>query len=222
MTYVESSRQIQIAVAPLINGPARRFMRFIKLVLAALSITTLLCGCEAAAPSPMSAKADERSSKAPSNTVQWVESYDGMLALRLAVASQAVADGDAIKVTAQIRNTGQTPITVLRPFGDWYFAAAVGLKIWTDKRRIRYSGDTPGYEIGASAFAVVAPGAVIEDHIELTTHHFAGIEAKGTYHLRYDYSYDGRWDATAAVDGSDVSGVWRGTICSREVPVTRE
>jgi hypothetical protein len=39
--------------------------------------------------------------------------------------------------------------------------------------------------------------------------------------LRYDYSYDGIWDAAAAAGKSDVAGAWRGAICSREVQVTR-
>ena len=146
---------------------------------------------------------------------QWVDSDDGKLAMRL-TSSQTVTAGVSIKITAQIRNTGKAPITLLRPFGDWYDAKARGIKIWDDKRRIPYSGAKADYDVRSDGFAVVAPGAMIEDQIELTMHNFSGIEAPGTYSLRYDYSYDGGWDKTAGVRDA-----WRGKISSREVHVTR-
>ena len=99
-----------------------------------------------------------------------------------------MTDGISIKITAQIRNNGQAPITMLRPFGDSYLAKAVGIKIWDHKHRIRYSGPNVTYVIDADAFAVVEPGETSEDRIELSTDNFAGIEARGTYYLRYDYS----------------------------------
>ena len=152
--------------------------------------------------------------------VQWVDSDDGKLALRL-TSSQTVTDGVSIKITAQIRNTGKAPITLLRPFGDWYDAKARGIKIWDDKRRIRYDGPTGDYDVLSDGFAVVAPGAMIEDHIELTMADFAGIEAPGTYSVRYDYSYNGVWDKTAAVGENGIRDAWRGKISSREVQATR-
>ena len=176
----------------------------------------------AAVSSPEAAPADEPPSKVLPSAVHWVDTDCGLLALRLSTSAQTVTKGVPIKITAQIRNTGKMPITVLRPFGDWFLAKAAGIKIWDDKRRIRYSGPTPGYVIGADAFAVLAPGATIEDHIELTTDNFAGIETPGTYTFRYDYSYDGRWDDTAAAGESGIRGAWRGTISSREVQVTRK
>ncbi len=175
----------------------------------------------AAVFSPEAAPADEPPSKVVPSAVEWVDADGGLLALRLSVSAQTVTKGVPVKITAQIRNTGKMPVTVLRPFGDWYHAKASGIKIWDDKRRIRYSGPTPGYVIGADAFAVLAPGATIENHIELTTDNFAGIETPGSYTLRYDYSYDGCWDETAAAGKSGIRSAWRGTITSREVRVTR-
>lgn len=152
--------------------------------------------------------------------VQWVDSDDEKLALRLS-STQTVTDGASIRITVQIRNTGKAPITLLRPFGDWYDAKARGIKIWDNKRQIPYSGPTGDYDVRSDGFAIVAPGATIEDHIDLTMQDFAGIEAPGTYSFRYDYSYNGVWDKTAAVGKNGVRDAWRGNICSREVQVTR-
>jgi len=96
------------------------------------------------------------------------------------------------------------------------------MKIWDGKRKILYSGTTPGYELGAGAFAVLGPGEAVEDKLELTADNFTGIERPGRYTLRYDYSHDGGWDDAAAAGNSGIRNVWRGTIISREVQVVRE
>jgi hypothetical protein len=195
-------------------------MRSVRLSLAALSVLTLACGCDAKDRAVVAAAVDEPSGADASNDVHWVEADDGLLALRLSLASQTVKGGP-IKITAQLRNAGAAPIAVLRPFGNRYFAEAAGMKVWNQQRRIRYSGETPGYELGASAFAVIPPDGTIEDQLDLTANNFAGIEKPGTYFLRYDYSYDGQWDSAAARHESGIRDVWRGTISSREIRITR-
>lgn len=194
----------------------------ITLCLAKLCVLTLFCGCDAGVHAPVAASADEPPGHDASSDVQWIDADGRLLALRLSPASQTVAKGASIKITAQLRNTGTAPITVLRPFGDRYFAKAAGMKVWNHERRILYSGATPTYPLGPSAFAVIPAGATIEDHLELTTDDFAGIEEPGTYDLRYDYSYDGRGDSTAAAGESGIRGAWHGTISSREILVTRK
>jgi len=179
----------------------------LKAALAPLLLTMVMGGCGSPTESPSPA---------------WVTSDDGKLALRLSVISQRVTANENIQVAAEIRNASQQKIMVLRPFGDWYAAKAVGMKIWDAERQIRYTGPTPDYVIGADAFAVIGPGEVIEDELELTTDNFAGIGPPRRYTLRYDYSYDGQWDATAAAGKSGISDAWRGTISSREVQFFRE
>lgn len=195
----------------------------IRSLVAILSIATFASGCDVAGPtSPTPIRVEESAPGSLPGAVQWVDSDDGLVALRLLVPSRKLAADSPIQVTAQLRNTGQSPITVLRPFGDSYVAKAVGMKIWDDQSRIRYTGPNVTYVIGANAFAVVGPGETIEDQLELTIDNFAGIEAPGTYTLRYDYSYDGQWDATAARGNSGIRDAWRGTISSREVQLLRE
>src|SRR4029453_14988658 len=165
-----------------------------KTTLAALLLTTIMQGC-----------------RSPPGDPPWVTSDDGLLALRLAAVSQSAAASEDVQVVAQIRNASQQKLTILRPFGDWYTARAIGMKIWDGERQIPYTGPAVTYVIGASAFAVIGPGEGGEEKLELTIDNFAGFERPGRYTLRYDYSYDGHWDTTAAAGNSGIAGAWRGT-----------
>jgi len=78
-----------------------------------------------------------------------------MLSLRLSVVSERVKANENIHVTAEIRNASQQKITVLRPFGDWYAARAIGMKSWDGERQGRYAGPAVTYVIGANAFVVI-------------------------------------------------------------------
>ena len=183
------------------------------IALAPLLLTMVVGGCAPRTDSPSSAPGPA------GNT--WVTSDDGLLALRLSVMTPRVKAKEDILVAAELRNVSQQKLTVLRPFGDHYTARAVGMKIWDGARQFRYTGPALTYVIGSSAFAVIGPGEVVEDKMEITGN-FAGIELPGRYTLRYDYSYDGYWDWTAAAGKSGISNAWRGTISSREVQVFRK
>ena len=183
----------------------------------------ILAGCTSPAAMPPDQRATAvTESDLPKGETAWVTSDDGILALRLSAKSQQLAAGESIQVVATIRNLSQQKVTILRPFGDWYAAKAVGMKIWDAEHQIRYTGATVTYVIGADAFAVLAPDETIEDQLELTIDNFAGIETPGPYTLRFDYSYRGQWDATAAAGNSGISNAWRGTISSREVEILRK
>lgn len=152
---------------------------------------------------------------------QWVLSDDKQLALRLSSVAQTIVGAEQIQVVAQLRNTGNFRVTVLRPFGDWYAAQAAGLKVWDRKQRIAYSGPNASYVIGADAFTALGPGEVVEERLTLISENFA-VGSTGEYTLRFDYSYQGQWDVTAAAGNSGIRDAWRGTICSREVRVLRK
>jgi hypothetical protein len=188
-----------------------------------LLVTMLISGCDAPVEPASSAPAVAKPNSRPALAVNsWVTSNDGKLELRFSVISPRVKANESIQAVAEIRNASQQRITVLRPFGDWYSAEALGMKIWDGERQITYSGPTPGYVIGSDAFAVIGPGEIAKDRLELTTDNFAGTGPPGQYSLRYDYSYDGQWDDTAASGNSGISDAWRGTISSREIQVFRE
>jgi hypothetical protein len=188
-----------------------------------LLLMVIVCGCDAPQPSPSDTSSmAELAPGGPPSPGYWVGSDDGLLELRLSVVSRTVAKDESIQVAAQLPNKGQAPLTVLRPFGDEYAAKAVGMKIWHDQRRIPYTGANWTHSVAANGFAVIGAGEVVEDEIELTTDNYSGIEPPGIYTLRYDYSYDGQWDETAAVGNSGIRDAWRGTISSREVQVLKE
>jgi hypothetical protein len=195
----------------------------INMAFAPLLLTMVLAGCGSCTESPSSSPAiAEPDLQPPPAGNMWVTSDDGMLALRLSVLAQRVTAKEDVQVAAEIRNVSQQKITVIRPFGDWYAAKAIGMKIWDGERLIRYTGPNVTYTVGAGAFAVIGPGEVVKDKLELTIDNFAGIAPQGQYTLRYDYSYDGHWDATAAVGNSGISNAWHGTISSRELQVSRK
>ncbi len=184
------------------------------MALAPLLLAMVVAGCAPRTDSP---------SLAPGpggNT--WVTSDDGLLALRLSVRTPLIKGKEDILVAAELRNVSQQKLTVLRPFGDWFTAKAISLKIWDGERQIPYTGAWVTYVIGSSAFALIGPGEVLEDQMELLIDNFTGITPPGRYTLRYDYSYNGHWDETAAAGNSGVSNAWRGTISSREVGVFRK
>ena len=198
-------------------------MQNLKSLVSLLLLTALVCGCHTLGPSRSpTAAIVERAPSDSTNTVQWVGSEDGLLALRMSVVSRGVDRGEHIQVVAQLRNSGPSPLTVLRPFGDWYQGQTVGMKIWDGKRRNQYIGPAWTYVIGASAFAVIGAGETVEDKLELNPQNFAGLSGPGTCTLRYDYSYSGYWDTTAAAGNSGISNIWRGAISSREVQVRRK
>ena len=194
----------------------------LKAAFAAFSLAMVVGGCVPRTESPSSVPAIAKSDSQPPQTGTWVTSDDGKLALRLSVMAQRVRANEDIQVTAEIRNASQQKITILRPCGDWYAAEAIGMKIWDGERPIRYTGPAVSYVIGAMAFAIIGPGEVVKDKMELMIDNFAGIKLPGRYTLRYDYSYDGYWDATATAGKSGISNAWRGTISSREVQVFRK
>ena len=196
-------------------------MMNLKTTFAPLLLAMVVGGCAPRTESPSSAPAMGKADSPPPAANGWVTSDDGLLALRLSVLTPRVKAKENIHVAAQLRNVSQQKLTVLRPFGDHYEARAVGMKIWDGERPIRYTGPALTYVIGANAFAVIGPGEVVEDKMEITGN-FTGIERPGRYTLRYDYSYDGYWDQTAAAGNSGISNAWRGTISSREVQVFRK
>lgn len=193
----------------------------LKTAVSSLLLTMVIGGCGSPTESPSSAIA-KPNSQSPVAGNTWVTSDDGKLALRLSVMTPRVKANGIIQVAAEIRNASQQKITILRPFGDRYAASTPGMKMWDGERQIGYTGPAVTYVIGSSAFAVIGPGEVVEDKLELGIDNFAGMESPGRYTLRYDYSYDGYWDTTAAAGNSGIKDAWRGTISSREVQVFRE
>ncbi len=154
------------------------------------------------------------------SSAEWVDSDNGDLSLRQRVKSALLTTQDSIFVIAEIRNNRNGPVTILRPCGDHYEAVAGGIKIWTEKAKVKYTGPKWDYDLNKTAFTVLEAKAIVTETLELQVSDFVEIGKVGSYAVRYDYSYQGGWDDIVAKQG--VKGVWHGSICSREVQVKRK
>lgn len=193
-----------------------------KIALGVLLLTMAVCGCCPQIAGTSDSQREKRDTQQSAAGNSWVAADDGRLSLRFSVSPRRWKAKEGILVAAEIRNNSQQKITILRPFGDDYAALAVGIRIWDGHGQIRYTGPNRSYVIGAAAFVVIGSGETVQDKLELTIDNFAGIEPAGTYTMRYDYSYSGQWDTTAAAGNSGIKDIWRGAICSREIQVVRE
>lgn len=169
-------------------------------------------------PSVAAAVPTDEGATAPDSPADWVKSDNGDLSLR--VKSARLATQGSVFLVAEIRNNRPGPVTILRPFGDPYFAEAVQIKIWDEQGQIKYSGPKWDYDLNAKAFVTLGANEVVADTLELPVSHFAGSDKAGTYALRYDYEYDGGWDKKVASEG--VTGVWHGAMCSREIQLQKK
>jgi hypothetical protein len=146
----------------------------------------------------------------------WVDSEDGLLAVRIAVESREVERDEPVVLVVEIANRSSVTTPVIKPFGDWYYAVAVGTALEGPRGPVKYTGDTPSYVIGPMAFLELEADESFTDRLILRTDQFTGSAPPGEYAVRYTYKYAGEWDS---VDGA--RSAWRGQIVSRRVRFTR-
>ena len=123
--------------------------RRLFIALAPLLLTMVVGGCATRTASPPSAPTSAGNA--------WVTSDDGLLALRLSVLTPRVGANEHIHVAAQLRNASQQKLTVLRPFGDWFTARAISMKVWDAERQVPYTGPWVTYVIGSNSPLKIAP-----------------------------------------------------------------
>lgn len=182
----------------------------------------LLCsGCsgrEDGTRAPVAETPDSNEPRASASTSVWKTSEDGMLSLRLTAHETLLQPSEPIPIVVELRNNSDQPINIIRPFGDWYYALAVGIALRGPQGTIEYSGATPSYELGADAFSRLQPGEVVEDRTELTLDQFANSDMPGRYTIAYEYVAQS-WQEAASREGFD--NLWMGTIASGPVNVTK-
>ena len=116
---------------------------------------------------------------------EWVTSDDGVLSLRL-LAEHPVPPGAPLVLLADLRNDGEEPLTILRPFGDEY-ASLRRLRIAHGGGALSYSGAVLDYCLGPDSFVVISPGEVIRDRLEVTAGSFEALAESGNYTITYTY-----------------------------------
>ena len=149
----------------------------------------------------------------------WITSDDGGVSMRLTAATAGQNESRRVVLAAELRNNGQTPAVLLRPFADTYRAWATQISVRTSDggEPIAYSGPTCYRAIlGPGAFAEVQGGASIRDVIELPPDRFPKIIAlaDGRIRFRYGMSEDDRRQALSL----GMRNLWTGIIAS-DVPI---
>ncbi len=175
------------------------------------------CSCssdEDTSSSPMTGGANVVQSDV--KTGSWVASEDGLLALRIAAENREVEGDEPIVLVVEIANRGSVATPIIKPFGDRYYAEAVGVALEGPRGSVKYTGPTPSYVIGPMAFLWLETGESFTDRLTLRTDNFAGSDAPAEYTARYTYKYAGEWDS---VDGA--RSAWRGQIVSPQIRLTR-
>jgi hypothetical protein len=132
----------------------------------------------------------------------WVAGADGALALRVLASKKAVAAEAPLVLLAELRNETKETLHVLRPVYR-HASAAIMVRMEGPTGPIKYSGRSPSGVIGSSCLAVVSPGEVVRDRLELWTSDFVGSDRPGKYVVYFTYRSDGSWREVAKRLGFD-------------------
>ena len=119
-------------------------------------------------------------------------------------------------LVVEIANRGDVATPIIKPFGDWYYAVAVGIALEGPRGPVKYTGDTPSYEIGSMAFLWLEAGESFTDRSTILPDLFAGSDSPAEYTVRYTYKYSGEWDSV-----DEATSAWRGQIVSHQIRFTR-
>ena len=144
---------------------------------------------------------------------------DCPVAMRIFAEETTVEASQPISVIAELRNTTDSTVNVLRPFGDEYRARAAGIELSGPKGKLKYTGDTPSYSLGSGSFGNLATRKIDCDILKLSVSDFAGSDELGEYTITYTYVVT-KDDRTTA-DGLWLRGIWVGELKSQPIRVTK-
>jgi hypothetical protein len=123
----------------------------------------------------------------PKSLSEWRESRDEKVSVCFAVDKTTFRTNDTITVRCAVRNNGDKPLTILRPFGDPFYAHCAGIAILGPDGAIPYRGAMKEYVLGTSSFLELAAHSVIEEAIDLPTGVFPGLGKAGLYTIGYQF-----------------------------------
>lgn len=184
---------------------------FTHLILTSLLALAAACRHDTSATEPVASDGEQR---------DWVTSSDGLLMLRIVADNTIVKPNDCIVLIAELKNSSERSLAVLRPFGDHYHVRASCMLIEGPSGPLTYMGPTPGYSLSAKAFARLAPGAVIRDRLELTVDNFPGSDAPGKYKITFQYEVEDGYRKTAMDRG--FTTLWLGNVKSKPIHVMKQ
>ncbi len=122
---------------------------------------------------------DYHRSMTPRILSDWVESDDGKVSVCLVVDKTTFTPSETITVRRAIRNNTDNSLSILRPFGDPFYAHSSGLKILGPEGTIAYAGPMKEYVLGTDAFHEVRGQTVIDERLELPKNYLQGLASPG-------------------------------------------
>jgi hypothetical protein len=128
----------------------------------------------------------------PAKTLsEWHDAPDGKLSACLTVDKTNFSAGDKIAIHCAVRNNTDKPMTILRPFGDFFYAISAGVTIQGPNGPVSYRGPMKSYALGAGSFMELPPHKVVDETLELPADYFPGLGASGRYTIRYEFLSNG-------------------------------
>ena len=127
----------------------------------------------------------------PPSLFEWTNSKDELLSVCLTVDKPTFSRNEAFSIRCAIRNNSNTPITILRPFGDEFYSLSSGLHILGPTGPITYRGAWKEYVLGLHSFHELPAHAVIDEILKIPNELFPGIQNSGLYKIAYTYQSSG-------------------------------
>lgn len=156
---------------------------------------------------------DYHRSMTPRILSDWVESGDGKVSVSLVVDKTTFTPSETITVRCAMRNNTDNSLTILRPFGDPFYAHSSGLRILGPEGAITYAGPMKEYVLGTDAFHELRGQTVIDETLELPKGHLPGLGVPGLYRIQYAYQSAGYPRKPKP------RNLWGGTVVTRAVHI---
>ncbi len=127
----------------------------------------------------------------PRTLSEWKDSQDGKVSICFAVDRTTFTTKETVKLRCAIKNLGDKPLTILRPFGDPFYAFSEGLAILGPDGAIPYRGPMKNYMLGTSSFIELRAHTVVDETVELPADAFPGLSKVGLYTIGYRFRSGG-------------------------------
>jgi len=122
---------------------------------------------------------------------EWRESADGKVAVCLAADKTTFGPKETINIRCAVKNTSDQPLTILRPFGDNFYALAAGIAILGPEGAIPYRGAMKDYVLGTADFIVLPAHSVVDESLAVPPAQFPGLGQPGLYTIGYRFASGG-------------------------------
>ena len=154
-------------------------------------------------------------SSIPRILLEWTDSEDKQLSVCFTASRTTFSRKETFVIRCAIINNGNAPLTILRPFGDEFYALSSGLNILGPAGPITYRGAWKDYVLGTASFHELAPHTVIDETLEIPNNLFPGIQKPGLYKIAYIYQSSGYPKKKPA-------DFWEGKVISSSVILLRQ